>query len=778
VPLKIFNTGVLGMNGRNLLYVKALNNKDAIRFADDKLKTKGFLAARKIPVPKLFGKIGSAEELAKFKWDQLPESFVLKPNAGYGGEGIVVIQKKEDGVWISEGNKRYSQKDLADHVKYILRGEFAINNMPDVAFFEQKIDCHEALSTFSQYGLPDIRIIVFNLVPVMAMLRVPTKESQGKANLHTGGIGVGVDLAKGETTFAIQKNVPIEVMPDTNEIIHGHKIPYWDEILLISSQVQTISTLGYLAVDIAVDKAGPVLIEINARAGLAVQNANREGLRSRLERLKKTKVISPEKGVRLAQDLFGNKIEKEIKEQYGKQIIGLESDIELTMKRGGTIKVDARIDTQADKNFLDDDIFDKVGGNVEKAVIDFKIGNTRSRGVFYPANLKKVNHKAIISGKILSSFLIDPTFKKSEQKTPIVNEYALQKADEIICDIDEQISLIGAIKPINQGEEKIKFLSDSKYNPNFEYADKEYPIEEFRDKLKRLKLDDSPLGTILAHKRGELLSKLDVIENIGKDNEFTNAAIKLYGKPNESTVNYAKELLKNYKKTAHKKKTYNSEQLRARCKKLLTEYGIKEWRILMKEHLTSRATIGKNYTLLIRKNAVFHEDEMQKLLVHELETHMLTTLNGKNQPYRIFERGFSRYLETQEGLAIYNQESIYPLKNNLSIILGTILASLALKKSFREVYEFAKKHTDDEDSAWQLAVKAKRGLKDTEKIGGFTKNHLYLQGYLKVKEYLEKGGLIEDIYLGKINVEQLPLVRQLKDIKQPKYLPKFLPREK
>ena len=214
--------------------------------------------------------------------------------------------------------------------------------------------------------------------------------------------------------------------------------------------------------------------------------------------------------------------------------------------------------------------------------------------------------------------------------------------------------------------------------------------------------------------------------------------------------------------------------LKQRCKKTLREYGINNWKIILKENLTSRCTIGKNYSLLIRKEALFCENEIQKLLVHELETHILTTLNGKNQPYRIFERGLPRYLETQEGLAIYNQENIYPLSKNINIILGTILADLALKKSFRDVFEFALKHTGNADVAWQLSIKAKRGVQNTKKAGGFPKNYLYLQGYLKVKDFLKKGGSFEDLYLGKVNIDQLPIVKKIKEIKTPRYLPHFL----
>ncbi len=769
----IIHTGVLGINGRNLLYIKPLNDSKAIRFADDKLKTKGVLSARGIPAPKFFSKITSPEELEKFKWETLPTPCVLKPNAGYGGQGIIVFETKEKNAWISKSKKRYSVEDIKKHIRYILRGEFSITGTPDIAFFEQKIECHEALALFSKFGLPDIRIIVFNLVPVMAMLRVPTRESKGKANLHSGGIGIGIDLAKGETTLAIQKKGKITRLPDSGEVIAGKKIPFWDQILLIASQIQTMSTLGYLAVDIALDKQGPVLLEINARAGLSVQNANGEGLRSRLERIKNVKVISPEKGVRLAQDLFGNKVEKEMVNEYGKQVIGLEEEAEITLKQGGTKKLFARIDANETKNFVEEEFFRKIAGNQKSAILDFKIRNTRSRGMFYPAKLKNTKHQAIIGGKILNKFLLDPTIKPPEQQISASPRMALQKADEIICGIDRKISLINATKPTNLAEEKTKFMGDPNYNPHFQYLKKGYPFKEFRDALKNLKLHEAPLGTLLAHKRSELLTKLDTIEAIGNDEKFTEAACKLFGKPGEKIIETAQLMLKNMKRKKTTETLESAEKLGLRCKELLETYGITDWKIIYKDSLTARFTIGKKNSLLIKKDAVFSENEIRKILAHEIETHVLTTLNGRNQPYKIFERGLAGYLETQEGLAIYHQESVFPLKQNINIAVGTILADMTLKKTFRDLYNFALKYVDEE-TAWQLALKAKRGMVDTEKKGGFPKNHLYLQGCLKIKDFLSGGGKLEDIFLGKIALDQLSIVKTIKEIRPPKYLPRSI----
>ena len=200
------NHGILGINARNLLYIRPYNKKKAIKLADDKIKTKQFLSTRDIPVPKLFGIIKNPLELEKYDFNSLPAAFVLKPNHGFGGEGIIPIIDKKDDYYITAGGKRITEEEIIDHIHDILDGRFSISNVGDSAFFEQYIVSDDIVGKFSYGGLPDIRIVVHNLIPVMAMIRLPTKESDGKANLHLGAVGVGIDIARGETTHIVHKN--------------------------------------------------------------------------------------------------------------------------------------------------------------------------------------------------------------------------------------------------------------------------------------------------------------------------------------------------------------------------------------------------------------------------------------------------------------------------------------------------------------------------------------------------------------------------------------------
>ena len=72
---------ILGINRRNLEYIKKLNPQKNIRLADNKYKTKQFLEQRGIPVPKTYAYITDRKQLLDFDFGSLPSDvFVAKPN--------------------------------------------------------------------------------------------------------------------------------------------------------------------------------------------------------------------------------------------------------------------------------------------------------------------------------------------------------------------------------------------------------------------------------------------------------------------------------------------------------------------------------------------------------------------------------------------------------------------------------------------------------------------------------------------------------------------------
>lgn len=356
---------LLGMNSRNLEFIRPFNRAKAKRLADDKLFSKKILEKNDVAVPKLIAKIRTVEELESFDWQSLPASFALKPNRGFGGEGIVVVygkKKGRDDAWIKADRSLVTIDDLRSHIRNVLDGSFSLSNTPDTAFFEERLQLLKLFKPYAYKGIPDIRVIVFNKVPIMAMLRLPTKESGGKANLHQGAIGVGIDMATGITTTAIQKNQLIEKVPDNHLPISGIKIPYWKSILSLAVKTQEISNLGFLGVDVAIDKEnGPVILELNARPGLSIQIANLAGLKERLTRVAGIKIKTPEKGVRMGMDLFGGEVEEEVEEISGRKVIGTVEKVKLIGKNEKEIEVEAKIDTGAQSSSIDTDLAKELG---------------------------------------------------------------------------------------------------------------------------------------------------------------------------------------------------------------------------------------------------------------------------------------------------------------------------------------------------------------------------------------------------------------------------------
>ncbi|NTW13842.1 MAG: hypothetical protein HGA31_02300 [Candidatus Moranbacteria bacterium] len=363
------SSGILGMNARNLEYIRPLNRKRGRNIADDKLLSKRVLRKAGLPVPKLIATIRNNESLEQFDWSLLPGGFALKPNRGFGGEGILVVygrKKNRDDAWVKADGSLVTIEDLRAHIRNILDGSFSLTNSPDIAFFEERLTLLKSFKPYSYKGIPDLRIIVCNRIPVMAMLRLPTRQSSGKANLQQGAIGVGIDLATGTTTTAvIGKSHIIEYVPKTRLALSGIRIPYWKEILRIAIESQNVSGLGYLGADIAIDRErGPVLLELNARPGLSIQIANLDGLKGRLDRVKDLRVKTTERGMTLGMNLFGGEIEEELEEISGKRIIGPVTKTKLVGRDGKTeIEVEAKIDTGADSTSIDIDLARRLGFN-------------------------------------------------------------------------------------------------------------------------------------------------------------------------------------------------------------------------------------------------------------------------------------------------------------------------------------------------------------------------------------------------------------------------------
>jgi alpha-L-glutamate ligase-like protein len=279
--LRTLSHELLGLNRRNHDLLARYNPRALFQVVDHKLKTKAALGALGLPVVETLQVYRVQRDIAGFavhaqRWSD----FVIKPAQGAGGEGVVVVTGRQGDDFVTSSGRCLQARDLESHLSDILGGVFSLNQRYDEALVERRLRAHPVLAPLSFQGLPDIRVIVFRGVPLLAMLRLATAASKGRANLHLGGIGVGIDLVSGVTTHVLAGKRWLTAHPDTDMPLGGVRMPHWQDILSIAARCADAVALGYLGVDLAVDaECGPCVLELNARPGLSIQLANRQGLR-------------------------------------------------------------------------------------------------------------------------------------------------------------------------------------------------------------------------------------------------------------------------------------------------------------------------------------------------------------------------------------------------------------------------------------------------------------------------------------------------------------------
>jgi alpha-L-glutamate ligase-like protein len=277
--------GTLGINARNSEYIMRCNPRSLFPLVDNKALTKQLAQKHNIPTPELYHVIehhGDIEKVEKSLADR--RSFVVKPARGAGGQGILLITDRSDDGFVTSGGRLLSKAELDFHISEILSGIYSLSGLDDAAIIEALINPDPIFASISWSGVPDIRIVVYRGVPVMSMVRLPTRASDGKANLHRGAIAAGIDIASGKTLNAVHDSLVITHHPDTGNPVSGIQVPFWKEMLIIAAKAHEMTGLGYVGVDMIIDQErGPVLLELNARPGLGIQIANQAGLRSRLD---------------------------------------------------------------------------------------------------------------------------------------------------------------------------------------------------------------------------------------------------------------------------------------------------------------------------------------------------------------------------------------------------------------------------------------------------------------------------------------------------------------
>ncbi len=360
----------------------------------------------------------------------MPVPFVIKPANSSAGKGIWVIKDKvaDKAIWKNSFGENLTADDLSLHVNNILDGEFGVWGSDHKAIIEEMIVAHPAIAKYAYKGTPDIRIIVFNSVPVMAEARIPTKESQGKANLDQGAIGLGVDMATGVTTYGITgKSGFITHFPGTKKKVNGIIIPNWTKLLETAVTASNAAGYQFMGADLFVHaEKGPMIVELNGFPGLSIQLCNRAGLKRRLERVEGLEVHDAKHGVKISQALFAESFADNIKIEEGLKIISTNPTISVFDDHGKLHNFDVLVNTGRYRSAISEQLAKELGlvdledllwrqqeeieGKVPVVSLSFKLkGHKVETAVVVSKRLNRTNHKIELGRKDVQGFLIGET---------------------------------------------------------------------------------------------------------------------------------------------------------------------------------------------------------------------------------------------------------------------------------------------------------------------------------------------------------------------------------
>jgi hypothetical protein len=809
---------ILGINKRNINYITKLNPAKEIRLADNKFQTKEFLSVRWIPVPQTFAMIKNRFQLQTYDFSQLHTDFVVKPNKWSRGRWIMVtsivdadkispptwLQKYISTVsnflhyWYNDWHLPQYALKTENHIltpdQYkrrcvqILDGWYSLWNQKDSILVEEKIIPGAGFEVFCKYGLADLRIICYRLTPIVAMLRLPTTISGGKANLHAWGIGLGINMWTGRVTSLMQgRTVYQKNFPEAFAYLYHKKIPFWDDVLLYSSKIQFFVNLWYMALDRVITKNGPKLLELNARAGMEIQNVTLSGLEKRLQKINDIKVYTPEQGVALSHNLFG-----QLKhDDHNKKIIYLSQKGKISNPHNDTIKsvtVRVKCDLSKSKNYMSP----KVAQIIKKTNwSDYNLFLPDTEITFkYPTfHLSKslISNQITLWKDILSDFLIKPidTF---DPKIHFINaKYIIEDEISLLHYIDQKISSIKTytnttkiLRPTNYLEEFDNFVTyKGDYNPSFKYKfpqDKE--LQQAQDVLQKLqekyfgpnRLIKSKFGILLKEKIQEQIQKIGLIKAY-KNQDFwliQKYNQLLYWKFDIHIVDQAEQKIQSHTpiKRSILWRSLSKEEIKSTILHRLHDKEITGVKVRFVDNTFSRlsVTIGAISKINILSTWDIRAKELEALLAHEIDVHLVRHIQWSKKGRNIFRSGTSGYLKDEEWLAIYNAIQIgEKFTNTNNIYYKYYLCYLAQSLDFKWLVAYIShmKEKSLSKTAFKTALRLKRGIKKTNIIHPgtvFYKDKLYLEWYQKITHRIANGWDINKLMIWKIKIEDLEYI--------------------
>ncbi len=825
---------ILWMNRRNNTYIKEFNPQKGIRLARNKIQTKKFLTQRWIPVPQTLAHIKTRQDRLQFDFSTISATtFIIKPNKWSKGTGIFVIkefrkrlstkntthQKRgflqslmyyatkytwnsifDSGYEFLIGDKRIDEISLKEKGVGIFDGRYASNNKTDTILLEDRLIPGAGFTEFCEYGLADVRVIIFNLVPIIAMLRMPTKESWWKANLAQWGVWLWLDIVTGKIT-SLYYNWQSYTTEFPSEWKHfkWKKIPYWQEIIQYSANAQYFVNIWYLWMDWVVTNKWPKILEINARSWLEIQNITGKSLLTMMRKIEDIEVTTPNKWIEISNSLFSDERINEIKDQHiiylsqtGKLLYSKENK-----KRGLPVTITVWIDKT--KNYTSEKVLKRIMGATNISV-DLWHHDTILRNIDLTVSKEVQWNKIILWQQSLTNYYIKP-IHKSRVSTRLLRPecfvsdelVSLKLLDEKISTINKQLNLAQILKPTNYLDEFDKFVSNNgDYNPQFTYNFPKYKeLNNLQDQLKELDTKyrvkeyfDSTFAQVFFNKIEELQLKINLIKAYKKQDFWLihKYNIELFGDFDPWLLWLTREKLSTGINFSADElwPILRGNDIVTYIKNYIAKQKLEGVRVRIDDDSLSRISVWfwKFATIKIKSTATFREYKLVSKLIHEINVHVMRYLNGKKTGRNIFSTGTAWYLETEEWLAVYlanrKLQEYVPWYDGIAKYKNYDRCYQSMNLDFSELAQYIidmktsiskrKNIAINYKSIFNTILKFKKWQKNTAiKHTGivFWKNLVYLNGYKKIENKIKEEWeqFKKSLQHGKYSIDDLQYIK-------------------
>lgn len=339
------------------------------------------------------------------------------------------------------------------------------------------------------------------------------------------------------------------------------------------------------------------------------------------------------------------------------------------------------------------------------------------------------------------------------------------KADRQLYEIEHSFEFLMLVSAINLDSAWQEFKKQGYQQvPTFYYPILPIDPEERKHALYEVAIDDvhdATLAFLLRDKRKELDKQLDMLQERGTE-DFLYSSLRLYKSIDEKLLSLANLLLEEIPVIKTESATVSAQQFAARAEEEFTYLRQQDPTFRTKIHQKSDipGLMVSRGELYIPENTRFRSSRIEPLVQHEIGTHVLTYYNGSQQPIHLLRLGLADYDELQEGLAVlseYLSDGLDPLRMRLLAARVVTAYERMNHTSFQDTFALlTEQHQFHPRTAFDTVARIYQS-------GGFTKDLIYLRGFIKVWQHLRQGGSLEPLLVGKIAVKHIEVIQALQE---------------